>query len=108
MQRRGHAGLARITQQQPCVSYNRAPLRCQCSSEAATVQAADAAAAQVANTVPKSDTWELDFCSRPMLDERGKKVWELLITDQGRTFQFSQYFPNSKINSVEVSSPCWD
>jgi hypothetical protein len=69
------------------------------------VQAADAAAAQVANTIPKSDTWELDFCSRPMLDERGKKVWELLITDQDRTFQYSQYFPNSKINSVEVSSP---
>lgn len=44
----------------------------------------------------------MDFCSRPLLDERGKKVWELLICDPDRKFQYSQYFPNSKINSVEL------
>jgi hypothetical protein len=52
--------------------------------------------------VPTSDIIELDFCSRPLLDERGKKVWELLVTDADRSFVYSQYFPNSKINSVEV------
>jgi RNA-binding protein Tab2/Atab2 len=51
---------------------------------------------------PTSDVLELDFCSRPLLDERGKKVWELLICSPDRSFVHSQYFPNSKINSVEV------
>ena len=54
------------------------------------------------SAVPASSVWELDFCSRPLLDERGKKVWELLVTDPDRTFEHAQYFPNSKINSVEV------
>lgn len=53
---------------------------------------------------PKSEVWELDFCSRPMVDERGKKVWELLICDPERNFEYAQYFPNNKINSGEVSS----
>lgn len=79
-------------------------LRCQSSSEAA-VQAADAPAPDQPSTVPRSTVWELDFCSRPLLDERGKKVWELLITDPERSFEYAQYFPNSKINSVEVG---WD
>jgi hypothetical protein len=37
-----------------------------------------------------------------LLDERGKKVWELLICDPERNFEYSEYFPNSKINSAEV------
>ncbi|GIL44701.1 hypothetical protein Vafri_2222 [Volvox africanus] len=52
--------------------------------------------------VPKSTVWEIDFCSRPLLDERGKKVWELLICDPERNFEYSEYFPNSKINSAEL------
>lgn len=52
--------------------------------------------------VPQAPVWEIDFCSRPLLDERGKKVWELLICDADRTFEYSEYFPNSKINSGEV------
>lgn len=54
-------------------------------------------------SVPKSLVWEIDFCSRPLLDERNKKIWELLICDTDRTFEYSEYFPNSKINSAEVS-----
>lgn len=46
--------------------------------------------------------WELDFCSRPIVDERGKKVWELLVTDSERSFVFAEYFPNNKINSVTL------
>jgi hypothetical protein len=54
------------------------------------------------NTIPKATEWELDFCSRPLLDERGKKIWELIICDPDRTFEFAQYFPNNKINSGEL------
>lgn len=54
------------------------------------------------STVSTSDIWELDFCSRPILDERKKKVWELLICDPDRNFTYSEYFPNNKINSVQL------
>jgi len=53
--------------------------------------------------VPTSNVWQLDFCSRPILDERGKKVWELLLCDPARQFEYAKYFPNNKINSAEVS-----
>ncbi|KAF5840459.1 hypothetical protein DUNSADRAFT_16693 [Dunaliella salina] len=52
--------------------------------------------------ITTSPLWEIDFCSRPLLDERGKKVWELLICDPERNFEYSEYFPNSKINSAEL------
>lgn len=68
---------------------------------AAAVQEASSSS-DAAASAPTSRVWELDFCSRPLLDERGKKVWELLITDPERKFEYTQYFPNSKINSVEL------
>ncbi|KAH7423189.1 hypothetical protein KP509_12G043000 [Ceratopteris richardii] len=46
--------------------------------------------------------WELDFCSRPIVDERGKRVWELLICDSSRSLQFAKYFPNNVINSLTL------
>lgn len=55
---------------------------------------------------PTADTWELDFSSRPLFDERGKKRWELLICDPARTWEYSLYFPNNKINSTEVGHCC--
>jgi hypothetical protein len=53
-------------------------------------------------SIPLGDdsVWELDFCSRPLLDERGKKRWELLICNSSRSFEHSEYLPNNKINSV--------
>jgi hypothetical protein len=54
------------------------------------------------STVSNSQIWELDFCSRPIMDERKKKVWELLICDPERNFTYSEYFPNNKINSVQL------
>ena len=63
---------------------------------------ASPAAAAGPKSVPKSSVWELDFCSRPILDERGKKVWELLVCDAERSFEYARYFPNNKINSTEV------
>ena len=47
--------------------------------------------------------WQIDFCSRPMKDERGKKMWELLICDETRSFEHSEFFPNNRINSVELA-----
>ena len=59
-------------------------------------------AAPSSSIAPQSSAWEIDFCSRPLLDERGKKVWELLICDQDRTFEYSEYFPNSKISDCDA------
>lgn len=47
-------------------------------------------------------SWELDFSSRPILDLRGKKLWELLITDEERSFVFSEFFLNNQINTVNL------
>lgn len=46
--------------------------------------------------------WELDFCSRPILDIRGKKVWELVVCDDSLSLQYTKYFPNNVINSVTL------
>ncbi|PON74223.1 RNA binding protein [Parasponia andersonii] len=46
--------------------------------------------------------WELDFCSRPILDIRGKKVWELVVCDDTLSLQYTKYFPNNVINSVTL------
>eukprot|EP01023_Acetabularia_acetabulum_P012919 TRINITY_DN1610_c0_g1_i2.p1 TRINITY_DN1610_c0_g1~~TRINITY_DN1610_c0_g1_i2.p1 ORF type:complete len:387 (+),score=52.04 TRINITY_DN1610_c0_g1_i2:50-1162(+) len=51
---------------------------------------------------PTSSEWQIDFCSRPMLDERKKKIWEILICSPDKSFQFSQYIPNNKINSATL------
>lgn len=53
--------------------------------------------------VPTADGWELDFSSRPVLDERGKKKWELLICSSDGTWRYSRYFPSNKINSTQVN-----
>ncbi|XP_052191830.1 protein TAB2 homolog, chloroplastic [Diospyros lotus] len=46
--------------------------------------------------------WELDFCSRPILDIRGKKIWELLVCDSSLSLQYTKYFPNTVINSITL------
>ena len=51
--------------------------------------------------------WELDFYSRPVLDEKNKKRWEVLIceglqsvTDEPeKLFRYSKYVSNSEVNS---------
>ena len=54
-------------------------------------------------TDPESITeWELDFCSRPILDVRGKKVWELVVCDNSLSLQYTKYFPNNVINSITL------
>jgi RNA-binding protein Tab2/Atab2 len=52
--------------------------------------------------------WELDFYSRPILDENQKKVWEVLIcespldvrTQPDSLFRFTKYCPSTEVNSV--------
>lgn len=64
---------------------------------------AEANSAPEASSVPRARVWQLDFSSRPVLDERGKKKWELLICDEDRQFEFSRFFSNNQINSTQVS-----
>ena len=82
-------------------------LRPRCSSavqeESVSDVSADGPPSPAKSLPPTSEEWEVDFCSRPLLDERGKKVWELLICNADRSFEHSEYFPNNRINSSEVS-----
>ncbi len=55
-------------------------------------------------------TWELDFYSRPVLDDEGKKLWEVLIcespTDIKRSpdnlFRYSEYCSSKSVNSIQL------
>ncbi len=52
--------------------------------------------------------WEIDFYSRPLVDERQKKVWELLICESpsstqqssSELFRYAQYCPSDQVNSI--------
>lgn len=52
--------------------------------------------------------WELDFYSRPILDEKQKKVWEVLVCESPmdtRTkpeflFRYAKFCPSTQVNSV--------
>ncbi|MBE9129347.1 MULTISPECIES: Tab2/Atab2 family RNA-binding protein [unclassified Coleofasciculus] len=52
--------------------------------------------------------WELDFYSRPILDENQKKIWEVLICESPLDvnqstedlFRFSRWCPNQQVNSI--------
>ncbi|CAH9133191.1 unnamed protein product [Cuscuta epithymum] len=46
--------------------------------------------------------WEMDFGSRPILDIRGKKLWELVVCDSSLSLQHTKYFPNNVINSITL------
>lgn len=52
--------------------------------------------------------WELDFYSRPILDDQKKKVWEVLVcesplgvdSEPASLFRYAQYCPSTEVNSV--------
>tara|TARA_B100000965_G_scaffold110116_1_gene90965 strand:+ start:1625 stop:2512 length:888 start_codon:yes stop_codon:yes gene_type:complete len=57
------------------------------------------------NSKLKKAGWEIDFYSRPLLDENGKKRWELLITSTNnfkdkKTFKWEKICPASTVNSI--------
>jgi hypothetical protein len=89
----------------PCRSHHRLPPPA-CAPPLATDPAQLPGELQVSPTAAPSSltaVWEVDFCSRPLLDERGKKVWELLVTDPtGTALRYAEYFPNNRINSGEL------
>ncbi|MBK4728636.1 Tab2/Atab2 family RNA-binding protein [Oxynema sp. CENA135] len=55
-------------------------------------------------------TWELDFYSKPILDENGKKLWEVLICEslcqpcspEMTGFRYSKYYPSTEVNSIAL------
>jgi hypothetical protein len=59
-------------------------------------------AASPPTTPPTATEWQLDFSSRPVLDDRGKKVWELLVCDGSGDWVHAQYLPSNRINSTQV------
>lgn len=86
----------------PCKSSSSENKTQQLINEDTSTQQKEELKKDTNNNIPQSDIWELDFCSRPMVDGRNKKVWELLICDPQRNFQHSEYFANNRINSTEV------
>jgi hypothetical protein len=52
--------------------------------------------------------WEIDFYSRPILDENQKKVWEVLVcespldtrTNPDSLFRYAQFCPSTQVNSA--------
>ncbi len=52
--------------------------------------------------------WELDFYSRPIFQENGKKMWEVVICETPLTtdstpdelFRFAKYCPSTSVNSI--------
>lgn len=54
--------------------------------------------------------WELDFYSRPIIDEKNKKIWEILIcespttvdTDTETLFRYAQFCSNEQVNSITL------
>jgi hypothetical protein len=52
--------------------------------------------------------WELDFYSRPILDENQKKIWEVLVCESpldprqstDSLFKYAQFCPNQQVNSI--------
>lgn len=54
--------------------------------------------------------WELDFYSRPVLDENQKKLWEVMVCETPANvqsqadslFRYSEFLSNSEVNSVRL------
>ncbi len=56
--------------------------------------------------------WELDFYSRPVLDDNQKKLWEVLLceglvntqTPSDQLFRYSKFLPSSEVNSISLKA----
>jgi hypothetical protein len=46
--------------------------------------------------------WEADFYRRPLQDEQGHPLWELLLCDRTRTWEFSALCPQPEANAAWV------
>lgn len=59
---------------------------------------------ELRNGVPTGPIWEVDFCSRPLVDARGKRVWEIVMCNPSRTFEYTAYIPNNRVNSATLKA----
>ncbi|MEC4815734.1 MAG: Tab2/Atab2 family RNA-binding protein [Scytonema sp. PMC 1069.18] len=50
------------------------------------------------------EIWQVDFYRRPQLDESGQTVWELLICNATRSFEYQATCPQSQANSSWIIS----
>lgn len=48
--------------------------------------------------------WEADFYRRPLQDEQGQPLWELLLCDRTRTWEFSALCPQPEANAAWVAA----
>ena len=56
--------------------------------------------------------WELDFYSRPLLDENQKRQWEVLICEgfvdvhsqPDQLFRYSKFLSNTEVNSLNLQT----
>ncbi|CAC27084.1 hypothetical protein [Guillardia theta] len=48
------------------------------------------------------EVWELDFFSRPVILDDGKKLWELIIVNKDKSLQIIESVPNNMVNSKEL------
>lgn len=56
--------------------------------------------------------WELDFYSRPVLDDNQKRLWEVLICEAlsdtqskaDQLFRYSKFLPSSEVNSISLKA----
>ena len=56
--------------------------------------------------------WELDFYSRPIVDDRGKKQWEVLICEGAQSvadetdsrFRYHKFLANTEVNSIQLKA----
>ncbi len=44
--------------------------------------------------------WEVDFYRRPLVGQQGDPLWELLICNSTRSFQFNEFCPQPEANST--------
>jgi hypothetical protein len=56
----------------------------------------------VGTTPALSDSWQLDFYSRPVQGKDGKKLWELLVTDASGALRHVEPVPSTNVNSREL------
>ena len=73
------------------------------ASQTAEATVEGAAATTTAVAAPSS-AWQLDFYSRPVQGADGKKLWELLVTDETGAFKHVEAVPSNCVNSRELRS----
>ena len=91
-------GVGSSSTRRAALSQERSPPKC----------VADSVASPSPRTIsPKStpsQSWQLDFYSRPVQGSDGKKMWELLVTDDTGVLRHVEAVPSNCVNSRELRS----